>query len=636
MIKPLFYRKKANVVCKEPSQLFMLGNLAHSAALVLFITTLLATPSRGSVDRNPELQSRALAWTEFDGSYIVNPHSRAEMLNFYWTVLARPYPAPEWTGSVDPIVPGTISERLRLREIAQLNAYRALTGAPPVREETARVADVQALALMLILDPTIPSRPVLSPSQPGYTAGARDVYYSPAAGEYSITFGAGGPRPTGIVRGIMESQHFPQHKLRFLNYWNDSAAYGAAFTEKEMMQYVYVPERSRQLYTKPIPTTAIVAWPSEGYYPRHSLYPPNYPYRRWVFAPADAWFLDLNWQSSTEVLLTYKGAPIPVRNLQRTRHPEPLNWEVHLDDLPLAGEADLPIDVEVRNVRMVDGSLRTYRYTVTLFDENSVVREGFTSATPLSNISTRGTVGSGQEVMIAGLVVDGTAPVRIAFRAQGPGLAAFGVQNPTRKPTLTLFNGRGETLGGNAGWRDHQDWRLLDSYGVAPSRDDEPALVATLWPGSYTVVLSDAADTNGVGILEAFNIDGLSATKLLNLSTRGKIGREEEQMIAGFTLSRRTTVLIRTQGPSLGRFGVDGVVADTVLSIVSQSDGRQIAVNDDWQTVVDSPLHNAARGFAPVDAREAAIVLTLDPGAYTALVSAKGDSGVGIVEVFQL
>lgn len=630
-----FYRRLTTVVSETGKNLDTLVKTTRQAVLAILLTTLAATSVCGQINRNPELQSRALAWTEFDGSYIVNPHSRAEMLNFYWTVMARPYPAPEWTGSVDPIVPGTISERLRLREIAQLNAYRALTGAPPVREETARVADVQALALMRILDSPIPWSTDLSPSRPGYTAGAASVYYSPAAGLLAVGFTGQTPQPSGAVRSIIESQNFPQHKLRFLDYRNDAAAYGAAFKRNEMVEYVYVPARNPTTYNKPIPASAILAWPSEGYYPRHSLYPPNFSHRRWVFSPADVLLLDANWQTGTEVNLSVRGVALPIRNLQRTGRPDPLNWEVHAEDVPL-GAVDLPIDVEVRNVRMVDGSLRTYRYTVTLFDENLVVREGFTSATPLSNISTRGTVGSGQEVMIAGLVVDGTAPVRVAFRAQGPGLAAFGVQNPTRKPTLTLFNGRGETLGGNAGWREHQDWRLLESYGVAPSRDDEPGLVATLWPGSYTVVLSDAADVNGVGIIEAFNIDGLSATKLLNLSTRGKIGREEEQMIAGFTLSRRTTVLIRTQGPSLGRFGIDGVVADTVLSIVSQSDGRQIAVNDDWQTVVDSPLHNAARGFAPVNAREAAIVLTLDPGAYTALVSAKGDSGVGIVEVFQL
>lgn len=606
------------------------------SVLPILLTTFAVSSVFGQINRNPELQSRALAWTEFDGSYIVNPHSRAEMLNFYWTVLARPYPAPEWTGSVDPIVPGTISERLRLREIAQLNAYRAMTEAPAVREDAGRVADVQALSLMLILDPTIPSRVGLSPKQPGYTSGAAAVYNAAPAGLYTVGFSGPAPRPDGAVKSVIESQNFPQHKLRFLDYWNDRAAYGASFGNGTMFQYVYVEAQSPLTYTKAISPSAIVAWPSAGFYPRRALYPPGYSHRRWIFSPAAALLLDGNWQATTEVSLSIRGVPISIRNLQRTRRPDPLNWEVHAEDLPSDAGVDLPIDVEIRGVKMLDGSLKTFRYTVALFDENVVVREGFQPTTALSNISTRASVGSGENVTIAGLVIEGNAPVRVAFRAQGPGLAAFGIERHARKPTLTIFNGQGVTLGANAGWRQHQDWRLLESFGVAPTRDDEPALVATLWPGSYTVVLADSEEANGVGIIEAFNIDGLSATKLLNLSTRGKVGSGEEQLIAGFTLSRRSTVLIRTQGPSLARFGVNGAVTDTLLTVVAQADGRQIAVNDNWQSVVDSPLHNAARGFAPADSREAALVLTLEPGAYTALVSTKDAAGVGIVEIFQL
>jgi len=109
-------------------------------------------------------------------------------------------------------------------------------------------------------------------------------------------------------------------------------------------------------------------------------------------------------------------------------------------------------------------------------------------------------------------------------------------------------------------------------------------------------------------------------------------------MIAGIVLNRTSKILVRTQGPSLIPFGVTNAVADPDLQIVD-SEGNTIATNANW---ADSPDNSEMlpggdlEVYAPGNANEAAIVLDLPAGVYTALVSSPGDRGVGIVEVFEL
>lgn len=372
-----FYRRLTTVVSETGKSLKTLVETTRQAVLAILLTTLAATSVCGQINRNPELQSRALAWTEFDGSYIVNPHSRAEMLNFYWTVLARPYPAPEWTGSINPVVHGSINELLRQRELAQLNAFRAMTGAPPAREDLSRAADVQALATIRLLDQLDPSRGSVNPSKPGYTVGAAEIHARAPLAGFSLSMGGSSPITDayrGVVKTDMESHIQPFRKLRMLDYWNDEVGLGVAYGAGVLYQIWHQPAKSPLDYTKAISPDAIVAWPPPGYYPRRSIDTPAYAHRSWVFAPAAVLNLDMNWQATAEVVLTAGGKAIPARNVQKAGRPDPLSWDVHFSDLPSDLTQDLPIEVEIRNVRMLDGAFRTFRYTVTLFDESRTSR----------------------------------------------------------------------------------------------------------------------------------------------------------------------------------------------------------------------------------------------------------------------
>ena len=219
-----------------------------------------------------------------------------------------------------------------------------------------------------------------------------------------------------------------------------------------------------------------------------------------------------------------------------------------------------------------------------------------------------------------------------------PSLKQYGLQHPATNPRLDLYQSSdGRNLGGNDDWKQGANWRLVQSFNLNPSDDHDPVVVATLAPGLYTAQVSDSGGANGIGIAEIFAIDSQSADRLSAVSTRGLVGTGEAAMIAGFITQQATTLVIRTQGPSLARYGVTGVVSGTKLTLYRQSDGAVLKVNTGWNAPGNERLKTDLASYAPLDAREAALVVSLPAGAYTAIVeSADGTPGVGIVEVYRV
>jgi hypothetical protein len=121
------------------------------------------------------------------------------------------------------------------------------------------------------------------------------------------------------------------------------------------------------------------------------------------------------------------------------------------------------------------------------------------------NISTRALVGGGDNVMIAGLILNGTDNGTICFRALGPSLAAFGVQGVIADPRLDLFNAQGTKLGANNNWKDSQQ-NAIQSAGLAPGNDTESALLTNLAPGNYTAIVSGVGGATGVALVEAYHL----------------------------------------------------------------------------------------------------------------------------------
>jgi hypothetical protein len=267
------------------------------------------------------------------------------------------------------------------------------------------------------------------------------------------------------------------------------------------------------------------------------------------------------------------------------------------------------------------------------------------SATPSStpaaqplNLSTRLRVQTGDNVGIAGFIIGGTAPKNLLFRGIGPSLAAFGVADALANPTLDLRRPDGTRIRANDNWRDDPaQAAAIEATGIPPTNDMEAAIIETLNPGSYTVILRGMGMTTGVGLVEIYDLNQGVNSKLANLSTRALVSTGDSIVIAGFVLGGNTgddRAVVRGIGPSLTALGISNALANPTLEL-RDSNGALLMANNNWQ---DDPLQAAeltAAGLAPPNPSESGIAITLPPGAYTALLAGVNNgTGVGVVEVY--
>jgi len=125
----------------------------------------------------------------------------------------------------------------------------------------------------------------------------------------------------------------------------------------------------------------------------------------------------------------------------------------------------------------------------------------------LANISTRGFVDAGENVMIGGLIAGPGNGVngQMLVRAIGPSLSGFGVANALQDPTLELHDGSGAIVAANNDWRDTQQ-AAIEATGIPPSNNKESAILSMLPPGGYTAIVRGFGDTTGVGLVEVYNL----------------------------------------------------------------------------------------------------------------------------------
>lgn len=122
----------------------------------------------------------------------------------------------------------------------------------------------------------------------------------------------------------------------------------------------------------------------------------------------------------------------------------------------------------------------------------------------LVNISTRGFVGAGEQVLIGGFIIsDGGKTVFID--AKGPSLAGIGVANPVHATRIDLHRGS-QVIASNNGWRNNANVAEIMASGLAPTDDRESALQVALEPGNYTVIVSSGDGSTGVGLVEVYGV----------------------------------------------------------------------------------------------------------------------------------
>lgn len=258
--------------------------------------------------------------------------------------------------------------------------------------------------------------------------------------------------------------------------------------------------------------------------------------------------------------------------------------------------------------------------------------------TQLVNLSTRLRVDTNENVGIGGFVVSGTGTKRVILRAVGPSLANFGVTGALSNVSMELRNAAGQLLGQNTGWQSGQRTEI-EASGFAPSDTRDSAIVANLSAGSYTVIVRGVGGTGGVALIEMYDLErARTDLRPINVSTRGRVLSAENVMIGGFVISgtRTRRVLVRAVGPSLA--AVPGIGSSALSNPTLELRDRSglLASNDDWVNS-DRKAQIEATAYKPTDSREAAIIITLAPGAYTAIVRGEGGAtGLALVEVYDL
>ena len=182
----------------------------------------------------------------------------------------------------------------------------------------------------------------------------------------------------------------------------------------------------------------------------------------------------------------------------------------------------------------------------------------------------------------------------------------------------------------------------IQNSGLAPRDPLESAVIATLAPGSYTAIVQGVNGGTGVGIVEAYDLGATSGSLLANISTRGFVQSGDNVMIGGFiVVTQPTRVIVRAIGPSL-QPGVSDVLANPQLELHDAS--SLIAQNDDWQATQlggiitsDQVAEIQKSQLAPTNPAESAIIATLQPGSYTAIVrGVNNTTGNALVEVYAL
>jgi phospholipase/lecithinase/hemolysin len=252
------------------------------------------------------------------------------------------------------------------------------------------------------------------------------------------------------------------------------------------------------------------------------------------------------------------------------------------------------------------------------------------------NLSSRLDVGTGENVLIGGLIVTGTAPKKVLVRGLGPSLAVKGtpLANTLADPTLALYKS-GALIQNNDNWKDTQE-AAIEATGIAPTNDLESALIATLSPGSYTVILKGKNNGTGIGLVEAYDLDTSATSILANTSTRGLVQPGNDVLIAGFIVGNggNDTVVVRAIGPSLASDGIGNPLANPALDLYD-GNGTLIVSDDNWRDSQEALIQST--GLAPTNDYESAIMRALAPGNYTAVVHGiDGGSGVALVEVYNL
>lgn len=326
----------------------------------------------------------------------------------------------------------------------------------------------------------------------------------------------------------------------------------------------------------------------------------------------------VNAGSTVALTVTATGSPTPA-------------YQWRKDDVALAGATTDTLMLPAV------GPAAAGRYTVVVSNSSGTVVSdaavlAVTSGQPsrLPNLSVRTSLTTGQ-MLTVGFATTGAKTMLV--RGVGPTLAEFGLSGFLPDPMIELFGSGAVKIDENNDWNPALApvFAAVGAFPLAAASRD--AALRRDCSGAYTAQIKSTGA--GVVLVEVYDTGGTG--KLTNVSARNRVGTGDNILIAGFVVdgSAAKTLLLRAVGPKLAEFGVDGVLADPRLEIYSGA--NKIAENDNWSALLQPVARSVGAFDLTLGSRDAALLITLPPGGYTAQISGvAGGTGEAIVEVYEV
>ncbi|MEO7597819.1 MAG: immunoglobulin domain-containing protein [Opitutus sp.] len=259
----------------------------------------------------------------------------------------------------------------------------------------------------------------------------------------------------------------------------------------------------------------------------------------------------------------------------------------------------------------------------------------------LMNLSVRAIPGPDDRALLIGFVVK-NSPKSMLIRAVGPGLSTYSNAATFKDPALTLYQGA-TMVGANDDWNGSETLKAtaarLGAFPL-PESSKDAGVLATFGAKAYTANITGAGTGLALAELYDADTDAVPAGRLVNFSARAHAGSGDSVLIVGFVISGDTPlrVLIRAIGPTLANYGVTTQLADPQLKLYRGN--TLVDQNDDWggrSDLTAAFMQTGAFVLQNPASKDAAMIVTLGPGAYTVIVSGAGDTnGIALAEVYEL
>lgn len=332
----------------------------------------------------------------------------------------------------------------------------------------------------------------------------------------------------------------------------------------------------------------------------------------------------------------------------------PITYQWSRDGTPITGATNTTLVLP--RTKLADAG--AYTVAITNFGGSITSAPATVTVNPISriaNLSIRSQVGGNSGTLTVGITVGGvsTAGAKpLLLRAIGPTLAAFGVDNALADPRVAILSGR-DTIAHNDDWAGSAPVATtstaVGAFALANATSKDSALLHSMNSGGYTVQINGPEASGGVALAEVYDATPpeeffIDTPRLINVSAITQVGTGGDILITGFAIIGVTpkTVLVRGVGPTLAQFGVVGALEDPKLELFQSGAAAATATNDNWSSAANAAQVRTAAlsvgAFAlGADSRDAALLITLAPGAYTAQVSGVSEAtGIALVEVYEV